>query len=249
MLGMATHEMYTPGLISVKYNIQQKLNDLSYCNYSRIDFVLTNNKQEDPGRMGVWWDEGKRADIQWYADEKTFRQPDGSPDLPHLYKTILSGLQALWEKKGWNVEDLRDMYRKIEEEKFFISVTFVKALTSPDKQNKAEFYCVLYPGYTEYYLWFYNKKKKWERKIMFLKGQEEPIAFFGFFQNRGWRDNEYFLLSDWNKEIYFVFNVNKDEFSVEFKPVKSLEIAQNKLKSFEAGLTQEERTKLFGLPY
>jgi hypothetical protein len=248
-LGIANHEMHTPGMISAKYKIQQKLNTLSYCNYSRIDFTLTNNKQEDPGRMGVWWDTGKRADIQCYADEKTFRRPDGSTDLPQMYKAILAGLELLWEKKGWNVADLRDIYRKIEEEGFFVSVTAGKALTSPDKQYKAEFYCVLYPGYADYYLWFYNKRKKWERKIMFLKGHEELALFFNFFQNRDWRDNEYFLISDWNKEVIFIFNVHTDSFTVEYKPVHSLEMARNKLKSFEAGLTQEERSKLFGLPY
>ncbi|MDO6433191.1 hypothetical protein Q4E93_21455 [Flavitalea sp. BT771] len=250
LIGAGTHEMEgIPGMIAARYNIQQKINTLHYCNYNRIEVILTSNKQEDPSRMGVFRDDGKRAHLQYYADEKAFRRPDGSTDLPQLYKALLAGLEILWEKKGWNTEDLREIYRKIEEEGFFVSVAAGKALTSPDKQCKAEFYCVLYPGYADYYLWFYNKKKKWERKIMFLKGHEEPALFFNFFQNRDWRDNEYFLISDWNKEVFFVFNVNTDAFTVEYKPVHSLEMAQNKLKSFEAGLTQEERTKLFGLPY
>ena len=229
----------SPCLATAKYNVEQHLNALGYCKYRKIDVNLTNNPQHD--QMGIWWDEKRDATIYHYFD--------GNFDLPHQYNELLNGLKILWQKNNWNTDDLQHIYDKIIEEGFTVSLPETKPIPSPDKQHKAALSAEMYTGYSDNYIRFFNKRRKWQRKIKILKGKELPDGFFWFFHNRQWLDNDNFQLSDWNNEVIFTFNIHKDEYSIDFKPLHSLDMAQNKLKSFEAGLTFEESQKLFGLPY
>jgi len=210
-------DMHIPDLTHVKYNIQKNINGLKYCHYKRISLQVIHDADYEPSRMGLWWDDGRIADIRWYVDARVWRTKDGSLNLPFVYKTILSALELFWTQKQWPVADLRELYHRMEREGFFVKVPYEKILMSPDKQHKVEFFCDLYPDHADYYLIFSARQNKWRRKIKFLKGHEDPEVFFWFFANRGWKDNERFVLSDKNEEILFVFDVNKDDFSVEYR--------------------------------
>jgi hypothetical protein len=167
--------------------------------------------------MGLWWDDGRIADIRWYVDAQNWRTREGKLNLPFVYKAILGALELLWTKKQWPVSHLSELYHKIEGEGFFVKVPYGKLLVAPDKQHKVEFFCDLYSDHADYYLIFSARQNKWRKRIKFLKGHEDPDVFFGFFMNSQWKDNEQFILADKEMEILFVFDVNKDDFSVEYR--------------------------------
>jgi hypothetical protein len=209
--------MHVPDLTHVKYNIQKNINGLKYCHYKRISLQVIHDPGYEPSRMGLWWDDGRIADIRWYVDAQEWRTKDGKPNLPFIYKTILSALELFWLGKHWPVTDLEELYKKVEGEGFYVKVPYGKVSMSPDKQHKVEFYCDLYPGHADYYLVFSARQNKWRKRIKFLKGHEDPDVFFWFFTKRQWKDCEQFVLADKEEEILFVFDVNKDDFSVEYR--------------------------------
>ena len=209
--------MHIPDLTHVKYNIQKYINELKYCHYKRISLQVIHDADHEPSRMGIWWDDGRIVDIRWYVDALAWRKEDGSPDLPFVYKTIMSALELFWSQKKWPVADLGELHQRMEAEGFFAQVPYGKLLMSPDKQHKVEFFCDLYPDHADYYLIFSARQNKWTKKIKFLEGHEDPEVFFWFFAIRQWTDNERFVLSDRNEEILFVFDAEKDDFSIEYR--------------------------------
>ena len=209
--------MHIPDLTHVKYNIQKHINVLRYCHYKRISLQVTHDPDYEPSRMGLWWDDGRIADIRWHVDARVWRTKDGRLNLPSVYKTIVSALELLWGQKQWPVADLQELYQAMEGDGWFVKVPFGKISMSPDKEHKAEFFCDLYHDHADYYVIFSARQNKWRKRIKFLEGHEDPEVFFWFFANRQWKDNEQFILSDKNEEILFVFDVNKDDFSVEYR--------------------------------
>lgn len=248
LLGTLNDGMNIPGIIALKYTLQIRINSLTYCSYRKIDLLLTGSELSPLGRTGLWRDDGKNAVIQWYADERTFRLEDGTTDLEALLTIILRALEELWRKKGWPVDDLAEMHRIIVREQFYVSMTYGLVRASPVKKHRAELYCQLYPSHTDYFVRFRGKNSP-ARKVHFLKGQEDPEILYEFFRHRTWKDDESLVISDWNQEIFFIFNIQKDDFTLEFRPTyHSLEVCMDKLRSFGAGLTPDERLGLFGLP-
>jgi len=209
--------MHIPDLTHVKYNIQKHINVLRYCHYKRISLQVTHDPDYEPSRMGLWWDDGRIADIRWHVDARVWRAKDGRLNLPSVYKTIVSALELLWGQKQWPVADLQELYQAMEGDGWFVKAPFGKISMSPDKEHKAEFFCDLYHDHADYYVIFSARQNKWRKRIKFLEGHEDPEVFFWFFANRQWKDNEQFILSDKNEEILFVFDVNKDDFSVEYR--------------------------------
>ena len=209
--------MHIPDLTHVKYNIQKHINVLRYCQYKRISLQVTHDPDYEPSRMGLWWDDGRIADIRWHVDARVWRAKDGRLNLPSVYKTIVSALELLWGQKQWPVADLQELYQAMEGDGWFVKAPFGKISMSPDKEHKAEFFCDLYHDHADYYVIFSARQNKWRKRIKFLEGHEDPEVFFWFFANRQWKDNEQFILSDKNEEILFVFDVNKDDFSVEYR--------------------------------
>jgi len=226
----------------IQYNILKRLRELKYVSYRRIDVVLTDVKEE--GRR-IEWDDKKTANIKCYVG-LSFGEPVADKRSTQAqYRAIFNGLEVLWEANQWNVDDLRGVYSEIEQEDFASSISYGKTLASPCKKHKAAFFCEIYPEYCDYYLLFLGNKGKVEQRIPFLHGHPDPGIFFNFFSNRAWRDNQYFLLSDINKEIFYIFNVNEPTSSLEYRPLNNtLEECKNYVAAFQANIPNSERLRL-----
>ena len=73
-------------------------------------------------------------------------------------------------------------------------------------------------------------------------------AFFAFFNNAYWRDNEHFIFHDFNKEIFYVFYINDNNFSIEYRPLYNSQAQLEdyvKAQGFE--VSTNERLRLLGL--
>jgi hypothetical protein len=233
-------DMHIPDLTHVKYNVQKNINSLKYCHYKRISLQVIHDPEYEPSRMGIWWDDGRIADIRWYADPRAWRTGDGRPNLPFVYKTILRALENLWEQRRWPLGDLRGLYLFMESEGFFVKIPCEKVLMSPDKQHKVEFICDLYADHADYFLIFSARQNKWRKRIKFLEGHEDPEVFFWFFANREWKDNEQFVLSDRNEEILFIFDVNRNDFAVEYRLQGAAEEREKKMRSMGVGVIMSD---------
>lgn len=230
----------------IQYNIQKRLQELKYVSYRRLDVVLADAKDGD-GK--IEWDDKKTANIKCSVDLSLDAPVTDKRSIKSQYLAIFNGLGGLWERNQWDIADLNNIYSKIEQEGFASSTSYGKILVSPDKKHKAEFFCEIYPEYCDYYLLFWGNKGKLEQRILFLHGHPDPGIFFNFFSNRGWRDNQYFLLSDINKEVFYIFNVNEPTSSLEYRPLNNtLEECKNYVAAFQANIPNSERLKLLGLP-
>ncbi|MHA4812322.1 hypothetical protein ACX0G9_29775 [Flavitalea flava] len=239
-------ELDSFSLKHIQYNIQRRIRELKYVTYRRLDILLVDGKDQ---HEQIERDDKKTANMKCYIDSSLIESIADKKSIKALYTVIFKGLEILWAKSQWDIEDLNDIYRAIEKDDFFSSVIYGKTLVSPDKKHNAEFLCEIYPGYTDYYLRFIRKKEEVVHKIHFLHGHPDPGIFFNFFSNRIWRDSNHFLLSDINKEIFYIFNVNNPDFSIEYRPINnSLEECKNYVAAFQAGISQNERLRLLGLP-
>ena len=229
----------------IQYNIKKRLQELKYVSYRRLDILLVDTEGEDGD---IEWDDKKTANMKCYIDPLRFISTS-KESIVEVYLAIFKGLRILWERNQWMADDLTEIYRNIEQDDFFSFINYGKVLVSPDKKHKAQFFCELYPQYADYYLLFFNSKGKVVQKVPFLHGHQDPDIYFSFFLNRAWRDNEYFLLSNNNKEIFNVFNVNESNFSLEYRPLNnSLEECKNYVAAFQANISSSERLKLLGFP-
>lgn len=230
----------------IQYNIHKRLRELKYVTYRRLDFTLID---ENKGGAEIEWDDKKTANIRCYVDPVIIPSIEDKNGIAAVYTVLFDALKALWIKNNWNSEDLKNIYSEIERENFFSSRSYGKVEVSTDKKYKTKFFCELYPVYADYYLRFLGKKGEVVQEVKFLHGHPDPSIFFNFFPNRVWRDNEYFLLSDANKEIFYIFNVNSANFSIEYRPINnSLEECKNYVAAFQAKISQDERMRLLRLP-
>ena len=229
----------------IQYNVHKRLQQLKYVSYRRIDIFLIDKERD----IEVDRDDKKKASLKCSFDRAVIKDISDNKSIASLYDTTFKCLKLLWQRNSWDVEDLNHMHSNITAENYFSSLCIGKKLVSPDKKNKAEFWCELYPTYANYYLCFLKGRGEQVQKILFLRGHSDPDLFFYFFSNRAWRDNEYFLLSDINKEIFYIFNVNEPGFSIEYRPMNNtLEECKNYVRAFQADIPHNERLRLLGLP-
>lgn len=244
-MGFENRDINSFKIKHIQYNVYQRLHKHEYITCRRIDIILTESLVQ--GDIDVVVDDKRRVEIKsgiGGIDINHILENDGAT----VYKVIFSTLRLFWRRNKWNELDIDQLSDEIKHTDFVSTISFSKKYLSPDKKTKAEFYCELFPEYTNYYLDFLNKKKELIRRIKFFKGHQDPLIFFGFFANKTWRDNDFFFLTDYNKEIYFIFNIYEDSFELEYKPTfNSLEKCKDYVRAFEPDISTKERLKLLDL--
>lgn len=212
---------------------------LKYIGYSRINIDLVETTSTSIER------EDKRSVLLICpAPLGLLQSIEERENYVHLYKQVFNCLRVLWVKNNWDVGDLDKIYEEIELNDFRSNIIYGQTLTSHNRKYKAEFRCDLYPEYSDYSIQFLEKLNI-IKSVKFLKGHPDPSLFFGYFNVRWWRDNENYLLSEFNKEIYYCFNITSDDFTIDFRPqYNSVEQCQNKIKAFQFDTSHEEMQEL-----
>lgn len=223
----------------IQFNIQTRFSEVKYQYYRRIDIFFEKN--------------GPAHEIEW-NDRKTARIKCGLPNeivsnlidvttTIAIYKCVYNCLLQLWNTNGWKVSVVDSVFEMIEKDNYESSFYYDKVTISPNKTLKARFYCQLYPTYANYYLHFLDRKNKIVQSLFFLKGQPDVLAFFLFFRNRYW-ENEDFIVSDLNREIFYTFNT-KGKIAIHFRPIhNSMEDCKNYVSAFDYSRSRTERLKL-----
>jgi hypothetical protein len=229
----------------IQYNVYKRLKKLKYVTYRRIDINFVD-AVEDGNKIERG--DNKIIVLKSFVDPVYSRKSKERDSIAYIYRCLFNTLEFLWTNHNWNVKDLQQMLSVIEATEYTANLTIGKILPSPDKKHKVELLCELYPGYCDYNLLFLDKKGVILHKILFLHGMGDPGMVFIFYYNRLWRDNEYFLISNDTKEIFYVFNVQSAEFTLEFRPLKNtLEACKNAAASYQADISSEERSRLWKL--
>ena len=229
----------------IQYNIHKRLKLLKHITHRRFDLHIAAGKE----RAIIEWDDKKTSVVKCFVQQEIIDSCKEKRSIITIYNEIFNGLKILWEKNSWSIVDLENILLDVRNDDYFSSIQYGKRLASPDKYHKAEFWCEIFPEYSDYYVLFLPAKGIGEKKIKFLHGFQDPSIFFNFFQVQLWRDNQYFLLHDINKEIYFIFDVIRASFSIEYRPLNnSLEECQNYVNAFQAHVSHSERLRLLGLP-
>lgn len=248
-LSFKNSELDAQKIKHIQYNFIKRLNKLKYVSYRRIDISLSVGNTSGDQTVEFEWDDGKTASIIYGLNEDILGSLTSKENIINIYKAVLNCIKILWKKNNWDPDDLFSIYDEIEKNFFEVSVKFGKPFSSPDKKRTAEFVCEVFPEYADYYLQVFEKETQEKRKIKFLKGLTVIELFFGFFNNPYWRDSKCFFITDINKEIFFIINVDNDSCAIEYKPVyNSLEQCKNYVQAFQAGVTSKERLRLLGLP-
>jgi hypothetical protein len=236
-------EFENPNILTpIRHNIRKQLEKFKYISYKKIDIKISMAVERN---ISIEWDDKKSATIACLADILP-DIGDDNKDTQELYNVIFECLKKLWAKSKWDIDDLDNVFEEIKNDKFSVSIQS-RTITSPDKKNKAGFRFEIFPNFSNYHLEFLSKKVK--RSILFFKGHPEPSIFLGFFSNHYWRDNEHFIISDFNKEIFFVFNIHQDSFTLEYSPkYNSIEKCKDCVKALQFDTPQEDRLKLLGIP-
>lgn len=231
----------------IQYNYIKYLSRLKYISYKRIDIIIDAGNSELQ-QFNIEWDDGKSARVSVDIDRLDLDDLSSIESVVNIYNAVATCLIALWKKNNWNPNDIEGALTEIEKEKYRVSVIFGKKYTSPDKKHKAEFVCDIFSEYADYYLQVAINKNITRQKIKFLKGTPIVDLFFTFFNKLYWRDNEHFILHDFNKEIFYVFYVNDNNFSIEYRPIhNSQDQLENYVKAYSFGVSTSERLMLLGL--
>jgi hypothetical protein len=229
----------------IQYNILKRIKQLKYVTYRRIDFLFAIGTDS----LMVERDDRKTAVVKCFADRSIVETIEAKDTIAGVYSKILNGLKLLWERNKWDKRGLEDIYNEIIKEDYFSSIIYGKVYVSPDKKYKAYFLCEIFPGFADYFLVFMGAKGMLHRKIKFLHGHSDPSIFFTFFNNQSWRDSDHFLLSNNNKEVFYIFNVKSDNFSIEYRPIyNSLQECQNFVAAFQSHTSNSEMMRLLGFP-
>ncbi|MBN8785491.1 MAG: hypothetical protein J0I84_00220 [Terrimonas sp.] len=227
----------------IQYNIQKKLDKIKYYKYRRIDIEFVFNKSN----IDIEWNDQKTAQIKCGIAERILSAIEQYETIQEIYTLVYECLKLLWLSNSWEEGDLSKIFSEIKQEKYISSIIYNKAISSSDKKLKTRFHCKIFPAYADYNIQFLNKKNEVIKEECFLKGQPNLLIFFLFFRNYYWVDNSNFILSDLNKEIFFVFSLN-EKFFLEYKPqYNSLETCRNYVKAFEFDKNRIERLKLLNL--
>lgn len=230
------------GMTSVYYNMRRKLEKFKYVGYKKINIVFAHGISTS---IEIDWEDKKSVRIRSVIPRSAITSGVDGISLSDVYREVFNCLHVLWEKNNWNKDDLVEIYDTIKKVNYEAKLPG-RSFSSPDKKKKAQLFFDIYPKYTDYYLQF-SEKKSVQPKIHFLKGRPNPDLFFGFFGELYWRDNEYFFITDFNKEIFFIFSIKDNSFSIEFQPkINSLDTLKGYVKAFQSDVPHEESLRLLG---
>jgi hypothetical protein len=216
------------GGFAIMMNITRKLKKIKEISFSKWKIIISNGEIED---SNVSLENGKSLEITLFLDFKKISDCRKPKSVELVYKMIFDGLTVVWMSKNWNAEYLTAINNEIKSEKYKVNLIYGKDYQSPDKHLKAQLYCELFPDYADLYVRFINKDLKKQHDIKFLKGNLNPEMFYGFFINYHWPDSSNFVISDYHKEIFCVFNTKTNQFSLEYKPkIHTLEILKETVR-------------------
>jgi len=229
------------GGFAINTNIGKRLQKLKDLNFRKWKIILSDGQTEN---THVHWEHGNDLEITLYLDFNKIENCKEEKNIRLLYELIFQGLAVIWNVKGWDVDQLNQIHQEIIHEDYKVFVIVGKDHPSPDKNYKAQLYCELFPDYADYYVRFLSKGNKEYKSIKFLKGPLNPHMFFGVFNNFYWPDAENFIIGDFYKEIFIIFNISSNSFSTEFKPGDyTVEELKNYLQSFDHNIPKETRSK------
>lgn len=248
-LKFISHEFDSQKIKHIQYNYIKRLNKLKYVSYRRIDIMIEVNDTTEEEKIEILWDDTKTSKMICNIDKNVANDVSSLSCIIQVYKKVFNCLTALWKKNKWESVDLHSIFANIESEWFKVSITYGKTYLSPNKKHKAEIFCDIFPDYADYYLKILCKGSINVSKFKFFKGLTNIDFFFSFFNNYYWRDDSFFLITDINKEIFFLFNIEMGFSGIEYKPFdNSIEKCKNFVQAFQASVTQEQRLKLLDLP-
>jgi len=230
----------------IQYNIQKRLNLLKYIKYTKMHITFCVNDVED---AQINWDDTRRVEIKYCLEGKLTEDLSEHENIVGIYRNTIAALNLVWEKNNWVNSDLNKLLNEVEADNYLSYGVYGKAKISPSKKYKAEFFLEMFPDYSNYYIQFKGNGKDKLRRIMFLKGLADPFTFFGFFRTALWKDNNYFFLKDVNNEITYVFDINRESYSIEYKPsINSIDQLHNYVRAFQSDIPISEMYRLLGLP-
>jgi hypothetical protein len=230
------------GAFAIISNIGKRLKKLEEISYRKWRLTLADGQSD---QSHIFWDDGKNLEALLFIDFQKIISCAEFQSIQLLYEMIFEALGQIWQVKSWNPDRLAEMHAAIKEENYKVSIIYGKDFPSPDKKRKAQFYCELFTDFAEYYVRFIGKGNKVHENIHFLKVDVDPDSYFMYFTNHYWNDKENFIVSDFNNEIFYIFNVNSGCFSIEYRPIdNSLEQLQNYVKAMQYGIPREERLRL-----
>lgn len=218
------------GAFAIFTNISKRLQKVKDLNFRHWKIFLTNG---DPEKSHIYSEFKNDLEITLFLDYNKIENCKEDAGIRLLYKLLFQSLEYVWQSKGWDINTLQSIFAEIENEGYKVSAIIGKDHASPDKKFKVQLYCELFPDYSDCYIHFLHKGRI-HNSVKFLKGKLNPQKFYGYFSNLYWIDNENFIISDFYKEIFYLFNINSDTFSLEFRPNDhSLEKLQEILKDFQ----------------
>ena len=218
------------GAFAIDTNIGKRLRKVKSLSYRKWRIFISNG---EPENSHVHWEFKRDLEITLFLDFNKIENCKEDANIRLLYKLLLQSMEYVWRAKGWDINTLQNIFSEIEKEEYKVSAIYGKDHTSPDKKFKVQLYCELFPDYSDCYVRFLHKGRI-HKSIKFLKGNLDPQMFYGYFSNFYWSDNETFIINNFYKEIFYIFNVNNSTFLVEFRPNDhSLEQLQDQVNSFQ----------------
>jgi hypothetical protein len=218
------------GAFAIETNIGKRLRKVKDLSFRQWKIFLNNG---EPEQSYVHWEFKRDLEITLFLDFNKIENCKEDSNIKLLYKLLFQSLEYVWVARGWDINTLQNIFSDIEKEGYKVSGIYGKDHISPDKKFKAQLYCELLPDYSDCYVRFLQKGRIY-KSIKFLMGNLNPEMFYGYFTNCYWADNDNFIICDFYKEMFYLFNVNSETFSLEFRPNDhSLEQLQEKLKRFQ----------------
>ena len=230
---------------AIRVNIIKRLKKLEITHYKKFEIILSNGLPENS-----YIEYEDKNNIRVFALNRfdTIINCTDIQNVRLIYTMIFESLSVIWEKKEWDENSLIKIHGEIVKENYVVISAYGKPSLSLNKKLKAEIYCQLFPEYAEFYLRI-NEKNKQKREILFFKGYLDPAFFLSFFNSLNWKENEYAVLSDYNKRVFFIFSAVDGSFQVEYSSVhSSIQENENFLKAFQFDTPDSNRSLLLGIP-
>ncbi len=235
----------TKFLKHIEYSVYKHLKSLKYVSFRRIDIeVEAKEIIEAPSVFHAH--DIARIKLSLGSDEMLTIQEKKT--INTIYSKVFDSLKILWLEKSWSIEDLSRIHDQIPLEQLPCTMLVGKPVASKSKKYKAIVRCEVYTDYADYFVDFMEKGKA-VHSIHFLKGSPIIQLFLGFFHTRSWNGDDFFIFSDLNKEIFYVFNRKEEHFTIEYRPIYNTEEqCKRHVRAFEFDVTNSERLEIMGIP-
>src|SRR5206468_9447707 len=104
-------------VIHISCNIEKHLKKLKYITYRRIDIALKCSEVDD---VQFEYDDGRHARIVASLSYEICTNLCSRSSIAAIYNIAFGILSNIWLKYGWDIEDLVEMLREIEQENYFV---------------------------------------------------------------------------------------------------------------------------------